>query len=355
MASPTSAGISGRFGHSAFWTGKEMLVFGGSTGTGQVVSSWGAYDPDKNTWRKLPPPPATIKPGNLEGPAYPVMGDGALFVSFGLGGAIFDLKTETWSEIPSATTSTPLERRAPAVVAWVPETKEFVAWGGGRTNCPCSLADGGAYSPVTKTWRKIAPSPLDARDHIYRPGGIAAGGKVIIFGGGTNSGGRYRDAAAYDPKLDTWTKLPDAPAELRSYNVHDQPLGSPATKALFWAGNQLSGSASGYASNSGAIWDTATNAWTAIAGPAGERDVDGFADGATFIAGNILYAWGGNRYHTMVNTGYAYDVSSKAWSAMDAGGPSPRTLPSGVWTGSEAIVWGGRNGGPLDDGAIWRP
>lgn len=357
IASSQGAGITARFGHEAFWTGKEMLVFGGSSGGGPIVSSWGAYDPSLNTWRKLPAPPASIAPG-LDGPAKPVLGDDVLFVSFSLGGAIFDLKTETWSDVPSATASTPLEKRGPAVVVWSAATKEFILWGGGRNNCPCSLADGAAYAPATKTWRKLAASPLAPRDYYYRPSAVVAGGKVIIYGGGTSEGARYRDAAAYDPMLDTWTKLPDPPSSLDSYNAFSHPLGTPPTRMLIWAGSQLSGgNTQNYPTNSGAIWDTATDTWSPISGPANERPVDGFSGGATFIAGDVLYAWGGTRYFKVSSTGYAYDTKSHAWSAMAPGGPSPRSKVTAVWTGSEAIVWGGADAAnkPLADGAIWRP
>jgi N-acetylneuraminic acid mutarotase len=347
IAPASSAGIAPRQRHAAFWTGKEMLVIGGDPAP---IGNWGAYDPALNTWRKLPAPPSTIAPSNLLGPAVPVLGDGFVFLSFGVGGAIFDLTTETWSVVADAPG---LVRRAPAVTAWVPETKELVIWGGGRNSCPCVLADGAAYSPATKTWRALAASPLAARDNFLRPSAVVVAGKLVIYGGGSNEGARFRDAAAYDAKLDTWTMLPAAPAELAAYDTETHAAGA---RALFWAGSQLAGSTSGYATNTGAIWDPTTTAWTSIAGPANESPVNGFKDGTSFMAGNVLYAWGGTRYFKLSSTGYVYDLTSKAWSAMAPGGPTARMHPSSAWTGSEAIVWGGKDDTTvLGDGAIWRP
>jgi hypothetical protein len=42
-----------REGHSAVWTGQEMLVWGGSLGGGQYSLSGGAYQPDADRWTSL--------------------------------------------------------------------------------------------------------------------------------------------------------------------------------------------------------------------------------------------------------------------------------------------------------------
>src|SRR5262245_60209964 len=51
---PTSTGANcpaGRFAHTAVWTGAEMLVWGGSVAGGGKVNSGGRYDPATDSWR----------------------------------------------------------------------------------------------------------------------------------------------------------------------------------------------------------------------------------------------------------------------------------------------------------------
>jgi Kelch motif len=50
------APIAGRYRHHAVWTGDEMLVWGGKNGPGELGDG-AAYDPDTNTWRTLPESP----------------------------------------------------------------------------------------------------------------------------------------------------------------------------------------------------------------------------------------------------------------------------------------------------------
>src|SRR5438093_2131518 len=49
-ATSTTSAPSGRYGHTAVWTGTEMIVWGGIDGS-QVVGSGGRYNPTSNTWQ----------------------------------------------------------------------------------------------------------------------------------------------------------------------------------------------------------------------------------------------------------------------------------------------------------------
>ena len=49
----TTDSPSPRIGHSAVWTGKEMLVWGGSNGFGEYLGDGHAYNPKTNSWRTL--------------------------------------------------------------------------------------------------------------------------------------------------------------------------------------------------------------------------------------------------------------------------------------------------------------
>jgi N-acetylneuraminic acid mutarotase len=58
VATTTGGAPSGRFDHTAVWTGVEMIVWGGSGATGHLGDG-GAYDPVSDSWRALP---ATFAP-----------------------------------------------------------------------------------------------------------------------------------------------------------------------------------------------------------------------------------------------------------------------------------------------------
>jgi N-acetylneuraminic acid mutarotase len=70
--------------------------------------------------------------------------------------------------------------------------------------------------------------------------------------------------------------------------------------------------------------------WGGIAGSAFE-DTDYFADGA------------------------GYDPQRRAWRKLPAAPITGRWKHSLVWTGREAIIWGGWDHGDKGDGATYRP
>ena len=59
------------------------------------------------------------------------------------------------------------------------------------------------------------------------------------------------------------------------------------------------------------------------------------------------------------HTGGRYDPVDDTWSPTgDGAGPSPRHRHSSVWTGSEVLIWGGREtvfGNVFGDGARYNP
>ncbi len=56
-----------------------------------------------------------------------------------------------------------------------------------------------------------------------------------------------------------------------------------------------------------------------------------------------MIVWGGETANSqLVNTGGRYNVTSDSWAATSTvNAPSARVAHTGVWTGSEMIVWGG--------------
>ena len=104
---------------------------------------------------------------------------------------------------------------------------------------------------------------------------------------------------------------------------------------------------------------SSTDGWGKTSPPPGgfsPREKAGYAS-----IGSQLFIWGGvNESGTALNSGALYNPRDDRWVvvASDANTPTPRSLPSAVWTGSVIVVWGGFDPvsmQPLADGAIYDP
>jgi N-acetylneuraminic acid mutarotase len=142
-----AAPLDGRHGHTAVWTGEEILVWGGRGQAGPLATG-AAYDPDSDSWRELPPAPIPAR----------------------------DLHAATWTG------------------------EEMIVWGGWTEEA--AVSDGAAYDPVSNTWRKLPRAPIEAA--IAASSAVWAGREVVVVGGNGK-------VAAYSPKEDAWAMLPKPP------------------------------------------------------------------------------------------------------------------------------------------------
>jgi len=122
---------------------------------------------------------------------------------------------------------------------------------------------------------------------------------------------------------------------------------------IVWGGTS-NGSASG-ALNSGGIYDPATFTWTAttiINAPSPRVE-------ATAVwTGTELIVWGGrDKDGNFLDTGARFDPSMNAWQTLSmTDAPSARSRHTAVWTDSEMIIWGGLDGSnQLSSGARYKP
>jgi N-acetylneuraminic acid mutarotase len=183
---------SGRYTHSAVWTGNEMIVWGG-----QPATNTGArYNPATNTWTAITlngaPSPRWANAGVWSGTEFIVWG-GFNGTSTFNNGARYSPSTNSWS--PIALTSAPSGRwHFPSV--W--SGSELILWGGiVNTSWPfVSTNTGGRYNPATNTWTSTttqsAPSARDLQQAVW------TGSQMIVWGGtmdpdgvNTNTGGMY--------------------------------------------------------------------------------------------------------------------------------------------------------------------
>lgn len=143
--------LSPREDTTAVWTGREMIVWGG-TSNGTVTADGAAYDPEAGTWRTI--------------------------------------------------AGSPLASRTRHMAVWTGD--EMVVWGGStRTSGVGDLLDGAAYDPATDTWRTIADAPAGSEQISAATAEVA--GRVVFAGGGSPSGDGAAPLLVYDPVTDAWT------------------------------------------------------------------------------------------------------------------------------------------------------
>ena len=159
------APLSPRTGQAAVWTGRLLLVWGGSANS-----------------------------HDSEG-LSPALADGAAY----------DPASRTWSALPKS----PLAARSGASAIW--DGHEAIFWGGRRGDTAEGgyLSDGAAYNPAAGTWRALPPSPLsgsEGQDLIW------SGQEVLAVVGPVPGLVPPFEAAAYDPATNSWQGLPRVPS-----------------------------------------------------------------------------------------------------------------------------------------------
>jgi hypothetical protein len=271
------SGLEWRAGAAMVWTGKELLLVGGSNGSG-IEQVGAAYNPATDSWRRLPDPPGPVDAWDnaITGPAV-WTGSEMLIHREGLA---FDPASKKWRSIPSL----PGSSRMTEVAVWT--GSELIVWGGCDASIPqCDdvgaglLTDGFAYNPAAEEWRELPPSPLVPGIH---PKGVWTGTEILIYAG-TASPEEGPTAAAYNPSTDSWRPLPDPPLTPRRY----------ATEAwtgqhfVLWGGSTL-GTELEY--GDGVAYHLETDRWLALPPPplGSERDRH-----AMEWAGDQIYIIGG--------------------------------------------------------------
>jgi N-acetylneuraminic acid mutarotase len=340
-ATSQSGAPSRRMNHTAVWTGKEMIVWGGHDGTWTSrLSTGAAYDPATDTWRRVSDVGAPRgRVGHVAawtGSRMIVWGgyDGDVWLD---DGGLYHPETDTWTPLALANAPMP---RAKAGAAWT--GSELLIWGGygGYGVDGWYMNSGGRYSVATPGWTAIPSGGPSARmDH-----GTVWTGTELIMWGGVGNGTMFGDGRRFDPATSTWTAVPATGAP--QARQHHTAVWTGA-EMIVWGGDDWGGDLA-----TGGRYDPQRGTWTATS-------LDGAPharQGHTAIwTGDRMIVWGG--YY---GTGGIYDPATDAWTPTSVEPATPATEGGGhtaVWTGSEMIVWGGYagNGVLLDTGARLRP
>jgi N-acetylneuraminic acid mutarotase len=321
---------------TSVWTGTEMLVVGRHSTRakdGAVlarVDVAAAYSPASNAWRRLPWPPGSNSFMN-----YSSVWTGKEMIVWGQGiRDAFNPLTNQWRRLPDSKLLAIHDGFG--LVAWTGH--ELIGWGGGC--CGDAFNDGVAYNPTTNSWRKLPGSPLAGSQH---PLGAWTGRELVVFVGGLDPNGkpwpsRLARAAAYNPATNTWRRIAPLPAARNGANVvwDGSEVLVVGGSAVTRVGHAPAAAAVGFA------YDPASNRWRRL--PPMES---GRVGAAAVWTGEQLLIWGGSETTgggppVIPPHGLAYDPNANRWSTLPQAPLVGRLDPTGVWTGSALIVWGGQ-------------
>ena len=325
------APIAGRTGHSAVWTGDEVIVWGGrpepsARGSVRFRPEGAAYDPERDRWRRLESAPIRGRAGHTAawtGDEMIVWGGHDRSGQPLIDGAAYDPITDSWRAIASADAAvTPL-----ADVLWIGST--MVVWGyvGAREDAELVAL---SYDPANDRWDDLPASGLPVG---HDQTSVWTGTVMVTVAYPT--GGRNAAMAAYDPVLDTW-----------------QPLATPLYAAYdpkaIWTGREIVllgiGGPPLRDRTTSATYDVAGGCWMVPTLPSF------LVWGEPVWSGELVYFVGGS-----------YDPRTDSWLRAPRW---PRTMrrefPTATWAGDRVVYWGGRDFGgglrpELDSGFMYIP
>jgi hypothetical protein len=321
----------GRSGHTAVWTGTEMIVWGGNNG--DLLSTGGRYHPSTDTW--VPTPTGTGCPTARSG--HTVVWTGSEMIMWGGSGQTggrYSPSTNTWTAT-STGANCPTARGGHTAV-WI--GTEMIIWGGyDGSNC---LSTGGKYNPSTDTWIPTSTG-MDCPTERTGPTAVWTGFEMIIWGGYSVATGYLNTGGCYNPSADTWIAMSTGTSCPAAREEHTAVW--TGARMIVWGG----WGNTGYL-NTGGRYNPSTNTWlsTSLSNVPTERRWH-----TAVWAGTEMIIWGGMRVSGHLNTGGRYNPSNDSWIQTSTG-PSARSYHSAIWTGTEMIIWGGQI---LNSGGRYNP
>jgi N-acetylneuraminic acid mutarotase len=289
--------MSARVGQAAVWTGKEMIVWGGydnvTNNSLHVTGDGAAYSPTTNTWRTLPSSPLTAR-------AYPVA---------------------VWTG-----TAIMIVGGRPAVT----------------TDSTGEYADAAMYNPATARWTTIA-APASYNGHNMNWTASLAFGKTILawsdwsethqIGPNESSGSGGVDMFSYDESTGAWRHIPASAAALP--DVEDA-LG--AGKLVYVRGVTINcGTCSRpFVPEATAIYDPRSNTWTRLpADPLGGDHLLSVWTGAALFSFNAAGIYG----PVVSGDASTYNPASNTWTRTPRAPFACDSMTDPVWTGQQILQY----------------
>ena len=277
-ATSTSNVPSGRTGHTAVWTGSEMIVWGGQGA--RLLNTGGRYDPSTDTWTATSTTNAPVRrefhTAVWTGSEMIVWGGFGDSSDVNTGGR-YNPSTDTWTA--TSTSNAPSARSLHAAV-WTGSA--MIVWGGASDNT------GGRYRPSSNSW--TATSTTNAPSARYVDTAVWTGSEMIVWGGNNvhplNTGGRY------NPSTNIWiaTNTTNAPSARYWHTA-------------IWTGSEMIVWGGIPYVNTGGRYNPSTDSWTATS----TTNAPSSRLWHTAVwTGSGMIVWGGQAGQ-LFNTGRRYD------------------------------------------------
>jgi hypothetical protein len=343
MGAPT--GRTFNSGAVAIWTGKVVIVWGGSLSGGTTTNTGAMYDPALDKWTVID---TTNAPSPRDGHRFVWTGKEAIawggFVYPAYmpqqSGARFDPAANKWAPMSSAGPGT-----WGAVAAW--SGSEMMVWSGTMSNSEFAGTDTGSrYDPAADKWTGL--STVNAAQKRSEASAIwdDVHKQMLVWGGG--DGGALATGGAYDPVKDSWSGMTSVGAPKASFEATAVWTGS---KMIVWGG-----AAGNDFNDTGGVYDPSADKWqlvTTVNAPKGRIHHVGV------WTGKSLMIWGGNDGVSQFDDGAEYDPVANQWKPItNQAAPGQRRNAAAVWMKERGgvFVWGGYTGASFpQDGAVYYP
>ena len=187
---------------------------------------------------------------------------------------------------------------------------------------------GGKYNPANDSW--TATSTANAPTARISPSAVWTGSEMIVWGWYNYTNGRFDSGGRVRSGTDSWvaTSIVNAPEARWSHSAE-----WTGTEMIVWGGTNQT-----IYLNTGGRYNPATDSWMITAVPNVVRSCE-----FTPQCGRAtkMIVWGGaDSTFNDCNTGGIYNPSTDSWMAASlTNAPSARDSHTAVWTGGEMVIW----------------
>jgi N-acetylneuraminic acid mutarotase len=188
-------------------SGSDRLVAFGGDEFGPLVDTTSVYDLETNTWTEMDPA-TSPSPRSYFAMAYDDESDRVIL--FGGSDAVgplgdtwaYDVDTDSWTRLARGGGPEP---RVYTAMAYDRETDRVILFGGVRGTEESPLDDTWAFDLETKTWTQLDAEGPSARGwHVMAAD--AETGAIVLFGGGPSREACTDETWIFDPEAETWTR-----------------------------------------------------------------------------------------------------------------------------------------------------
>jgi hypothetical protein len=317
--------------------GSKVFVWGGNDAAAKNLSDGAIYDPALDSWSAVgvtgsPPTARVLATAVWTGSVVVVWGGGDAAATTDLAtGSRYDPTTNSWQAM--TTLGAPVGRRG-AYGFWTGSRVLFYG-GADRFGNPSGALN--LYDPVNDRWYAASTNSQPAARIDSTVGW--SGSLLLVFGGRSGNNGGSQTTYSYDPAQDDWQHVADGP------NQRYGALGAwDGTLQPAWGGT------GNVLRPDGKLYDPSSDKWSnmQMAGSPSPRWAPNRQTGwSSRIKPRVSLMLGGfgGLNNAFLTDGGIYNSTTNAWTAVAAWPSGVSHLWGvGVWTGSEFVLWGGRSG-----------